>query len=101
MLCFYDLATKYLEVYYLRETTAAYVQNFFKTFLANNHCYLSGRAVIWLTENGNEFFEKDLEAFLCKLLIRHKFTVPYNPQAKTSLESRTAPLPHLLCCGQR
>eukprot|EP00965_Chrysotila_dentata_P180357 5954721-Pleurochrysis_carterae.AAC.1 len=51
MLCFYDLmATKYLEVYYLRNATAAKVQNCFKTFLTDNQRYLSGRAVTWLTD---------------------------------------------------
>eukprot|EP00965_Chrysotila_dentata_P256404 6212527-Pleurochrysis_carterae.AAC.2 len=64
MLCFYDLATKYLEVYYLRNATAAKVQNCLKLFLADNHRYLSGRAVIWLSDNGSEFFEKNLDVFL-------------------------------------
>eukprot|EP00965_Chrysotila_dentata_P043339 1440607-Pleurochrysis_carterae.AAC.1 len=80
MLCFYDLATKYLEVYYLSYATAAEVQNCFKTFLADNHGYLSGRLVTWLTDNGSEFFEKNLEAFIREFLIRHKSTVPYSPQ---------------------
>eukprot|EP00965_Chrysotila_dentata_P149551 4938483-Pleurochrysis_carterae.AAC.1 len=30
MLCFYDLATKYLEVYFLRNATAAEFENCFK-----------------------------------------------------------------------
>eukprot|EP00965_Chrysotila_dentata_P054296 1800562-Pleurochrysis_carterae.AAC.1 len=63
MLCFYDLATKYLEVYYLSNATAAKVQNCFK-FLADNHRFLSERAVTWLTDNGSEFLEKNLDAFL-------------------------------------
>eukprot|EP00965_Chrysotila_dentata_P238770 6202708-Pleurochrysis_carterae.AAC.1 len=51
MLCFYDLATKYFKIYYLRNATAAEVQNCFKTFVADNHSYrLSGRAVTWLTD---------------------------------------------------
>eukprot|EP00965_Chrysotila_dentata_P013805 458046-Pleurochrysis_carterae.AAC.1 len=79
MLCFYDLATKYFEVYYLRNATAAEVQNCFKTFLADNDHFFSGRAVTWLTDNGSEFFENNLDAFLCEFLIRHKSTVPYNP----------------------
>eukprot|EP00965_Chrysotila_dentata_P022012 728838-Pleurochrysis_carterae.AAC.2 len=35
-------------------------------FLAANRCYLSGCAATWLAENGGEFFEKNLDAFLCK-----------------------------------
>eukprot|EP00965_Chrysotila_dentata_P071214 2353013-Pleurochrysis_carterae.AAC.1 len=80
MLCFYDLATKYLEVYYLRNATAAEVQNCVKPFFAENHRYLSVRAVTWLTDNGSEFLEKHLNAFLGEFLIRHKSTVPYNPE---------------------
>eukprot|EP00965_Chrysotila_dentata_P028652 952127-Pleurochrysis_carterae.AAC.1 len=53
MLCFYDLATQYLEVYYLRNATAAEVRNCFQTFLADNQRYLSGRAGTWLTDNGS------------------------------------------------
>eukprot|EP00965_Chrysotila_dentata_P149235 4928537-Pleurochrysis_carterae.AAC.1 len=54
MLCFYDLAIKFLEIYYLRNASAAEVQNCFMTFLADNyHRYLSGRAVTWLTDNGS------------------------------------------------
>eukprot|EP00965_Chrysotila_dentata_P033221 1106323-Pleurochrysis_carterae.AAC.1 len=54
MLCFYDLVTKYLELYYLRNATAAEVQNYFKTFLADNHRYHSGRVVTWLTVQRKE-----------------------------------------------
>eukprot|EP00965_Chrysotila_dentata_P057672 1912157-Pleurochrysis_carterae.AAC.1 len=61
MLCFYDPATKYLEEYYLRNATADEVQKCFETYLADNHCYLSERAVAWLTDNGSEFFEKNLD----------------------------------------
>eukprot|EP00965_Chrysotila_dentata_P164991 5447718-Pleurochrysis_carterae.AAC.1 len=51
MLCFYDLATKYLE-----------------TFFADNNRYVSGRrAVTWLTGNGSKFFEKNLDAFLSRV----------------------------------
>eukprot|EP00965_Chrysotila_dentata_P089386 2951580-Pleurochrysis_carterae.AAC.1 len=64
MLCSYDLPTRYLEVYHLRNTAAAEVQDCFKTFVADKHRYLSGRAVTWLTNNGCEFFEKNLDAFL-------------------------------------
>eukprot|EP00965_Chrysotila_dentata_P112772 3726184-Pleurochrysis_carterae.AAC.2 len=53
MQCFYDLATKYLKVYYLRNAIAAEVQSCFKTVFANNHRLLSGRAVTWLTDNGS------------------------------------------------
>eukprot|EP00965_Chrysotila_dentata_P084950 2804074-Pleurochrysis_carterae.AAC.1 len=70
VLCFYDLATKCLEVYYLRNATAAAVQNCFKTILADNNRFLSGRAVTWLTDNGSELFEKNLDAFLRDFLIR-------------------------------
>eukprot|EP00965_Chrysotila_dentata_P072514 2396096-Pleurochrysis_carterae.AAC.1 len=80
MLCFYDLATKYLEVYYLRNASSAEVKSSFQTFLADNQCYLSESAVTWLIDSGSEFFEKNLDAFLCEFLIRHKCTVPYNPQ---------------------
>eukprot|EP00965_Chrysotila_dentata_P011822 387750-Pleurochrysis_carterae.AAC.1 len=80
MLCFYNLATKYVEVSYLRNATAAAVQNIFKAFLADNQRYLSGRAVTWLTDNGSEVFEKNLDAFLREFLIRHNSTVPYNLQ---------------------
>eukprot|EP00965_Chrysotila_dentata_P051701 1716020-Pleurochrysis_carterae.AAC.2 len=45
MLCFYDLATKYLE-----------------TFLADNLRYLSGRVTTWLAVNGSEFFDKNIDA---------------------------------------
>eukprot|EP00965_Chrysotila_dentata_P155257 5129597-Pleurochrysis_carterae.AAC.1 len=45
MLCFYDLAAKYLEVYYLRNATAADVQNCFKTFLADTDCTMEGENV--------------------------------------------------------
>eukprot|EP00965_Chrysotila_dentata_P050187 1662614-Pleurochrysis_carterae.AAC.1 len=76
MLCFYDLAIKHLEVYYLRNATAAEVQNWFKTFLADNHRYLSGRAVIWLTDNGSGEEPRRVSS---RVLIRHKSTVPYNP----------------------
>eukprot|EP00965_Chrysotila_dentata_P055108 1828724-Pleurochrysis_carterae.AAC.1 len=81
MLCFYDLATEYLdEVYYLRNASAVEVKSSFQSFLTDNQCYLSGRAVTWLTDNGCEFFEKNLDSFLRKFLMRHKSTVPYNPQ---------------------
>eukprot|EP00975_Prorocentrum_lima_P012592 2670330-Prorocentrum_lima.AAC.1 len=80
MLCFYDLATKYLEVYYLRTATAAEVKASFEQFLADNRRHLKDRAVTWLTDNGSEFFEKNLEAFLREFMIRHKSIVPYNPQ---------------------
>eukprot|EP00965_Chrysotila_dentata_P055107 1828723-Pleurochrysis_carterae.AAC.1 len=43
MLCFYDLATKYLEVYYLCNASDAEVKSSFHTFLADNQRYLSGR----------------------------------------------------------
>eukprot|EP00965_Chrysotila_dentata_P025723 854571-Pleurochrysis_carterae.AAC.1 len=88
MLCFYNLAIKYLEVYYLRNATAAEVQDCFKTFLADIHRYFFGRAVTWLTDNGSEVFKKNLDAVLRKLLIRHKTTVPYyNPQTKFGVSS--------------
>eukprot|EP00965_Chrysotila_dentata_P149329 4932210-Pleurochrysis_carterae.AAC.2 len=47
--------------------------------LADNHRYLSGRAITWLTDNGNKFFEKNFDAFLREFLIRHKSAVLYNP----------------------
>eukprot|EP00965_Chrysotila_dentata_P038781 1288758-Pleurochrysis_carterae.AAC.1 len=53
MLCFYDFATKYLEVYYLRSSSAAEVKSSFQTFLDDTQRYLSGRAVTWLTDNGS------------------------------------------------
>eukprot|EP00965_Chrysotila_dentata_P152268 5031943-Pleurochrysis_carterae.AAC.1 len=63
MLCFYDLATKYLEMYYLRNASAAEVKSSFQTFLADNQRYVFGRAVPWLTDKGSEFFEKNLDDF--------------------------------------
>eukprot|EP00965_Chrysotila_dentata_P079162 2610446-Pleurochrysis_carterae.AAC.1 len=70
MLCFYTtlrpsiLGRKDLKVYYLRNATAAEVKSCFQTFLADNQRYLSGRAVTCLTNNGSEFLEKTLDAFL-------------------------------------
>eukprot|EP00965_Chrysotila_dentata_P121352 4012203-Pleurochrysis_carterae.AAC.1 len=46
MLSFHDLVTKYLDVYYLRNATAAEVQNCFETFLADNHRNLSSKALL-------------------------------------------------------
>eukprot|EP00965_Chrysotila_dentata_P095883 3168975-Pleurochrysis_carterae.AAC.1 len=82
MQCFYDLATKYLEVYYLRNAAAAEVQNCFKTFLADNHHYLSRRAVTWLTDNGSEFFENKLDVFLREF---------YPPQVHRALQPADRP----------
>ena len=84
MIAFYDLATKYLDIYYLRTATAAEVRACFELFLANNHKYLRNRAITWLTDNGSEFFERNLDKFLRELLIRHKSTVPNNPQTNPS-----------------
>ena len=80
MLCFYDLATKYVEIYYLRTGTADEVKACFKHFLIENKPFLKGRQVTWYTDNGSEFFEKNLDKFLEEFEIRHKSIPPYNPQ---------------------
>ena len=77
---FYDLATKYLNVYYLRHGNAEEVQACFELFLADNKRYLKGKAVTWFTDNGSEFHEKNLTAFIRELQVRHRATVPHNPQ---------------------
>lgn len=80
MLTFYDLATKFLEVYYLRTATGKEVKASFEQFLAENKRYIGNRGVTWLTDNGAEFFERNLDKFLREFEIRHRATVPYNPQ---------------------
>eukprot|EP00965_Chrysotila_dentata_P019446 646510-Pleurochrysis_carterae.AAC.1 len=53
-------------------------KNCFKTFLVDNHRYLSGRAVTWLTDNGSEFVGKNLDAFSSR--------VPNPPQVHRALQ---------------
>eukprot|EP00965_Chrysotila_dentata_P049439 1639094-Pleurochrysis_carterae.AAC.1 len=91
MLCFHDLATKYLEVYYLRNASAVKVKSSFQTFLADNQRYLSGRAVTWLTDDGSEYFEKNLDAFLRELTPLSAYGVfSYAPVASVWQESTSA-----------
>eukprot|EP00965_Chrysotila_dentata_P080343 2650602-Pleurochrysis_carterae.AAC.2 len=72
ILCFYDLATKYLEVCYLRNASDAdSVKSSFKPSSLTITALPLGHVVTWFADNGSKFFEKKLDSFPRQFLIRH------------------------------
>ena len=80
MYIFYDMATKYIAVYFGKTTTAAEMLLVFKQFLADHLRWLPRKHVEeWFADGGPEFKSASLEEFCAEMHTRRRFIAPWNP----------------------
>lgn len=80
MYIFYDMATKYIAVYYGKTTTSAEMLLVFKQFIADHMRWLlKGFVEEWFADGGPEFKSNSLDEFCAEMHTRRRFIAPWNP----------------------
>ena len=80
MYIFYDMATKYIAVYYGKTTTSAEMLLVCKQFIADHLRWMpKNRVEEWFADGGPEFKSSDLEEFCTEMYTRRRFIAPWNP----------------------
>ena len=80
---FYDLATKWLAIYFTRGHTNAEIQQCFRQYEADHKedlLWCGGHVLEWLADNHGEFVSKDMDKFLAEIGTKQLTIVPWNPQ---------------------
>ena len=82
MVCFLDAATRYVALYFMRSDSSVETRGCFEQFLTDVKVMLTPKGVCeWFTDNGTEFFSRDLNTFCRDMHTRHISIVPGMPNA--------------------
>ena len=85
MVCFLDMATHHVGLYFAKTHTGEEILGCLKQWLKEHKEHLTAKGLIeWRTDNHTEFFNTSSDAFCEEHGIRHTAIAPYNPQANPS-----------------
>jgi transposase InsO family protein len=95
---FNDLYSTWCYVDFLQSKTAAEVLQATKRFLALAANETKHKTTIFLTDNGSEYVNMDMNHYLLQHNIRHYRTAPYSPQQNGTAERRNQTLMGMARC---
>ena len=85
MLCFLDMATHHVGLYFIKPHTGTEVLSALKQYMAEHReCFTDKGLLEWRTDNHGEFYNEESNLFCSDNGIKHTSIAAYNPQANPS-----------------